>query len=103
MKIERPDIRRAEEKRMHQLEGLRKHMELEVSAFVVRSDGLVCDLPVTEELLRVLHHLRQETAKEDRGLHGEGALIGELVQVLKGSIHTPHSLPYPRIQCDFQL
>jgi hypothetical protein len=45
---------------------------------------------------------KSASAKEDRGLHGEGALIGELVQVLKGSIHTPLSLPCPRSQCDFQ-
>ncbi len=60
-------------------------MESEVLAYVVSNDGVICHLPVTSELLSLLEQLKQ-------GGSDEGAIVGELVQVLKRAMHPPESL-----------
>ena len=56
-------------------------MKMEISAYVVRSDGMIYDLPMTEELTATLHALRQGTAQREES--AEGGTVWELVQVLK--------------------
>lgn len=67
-------------------------MESEVLAYVVSNDGVICHLPVTSELLSLLEQLKQRGAKERRRGSDEGAIVGELVQVLKRAMHPPESL-----------
>ena len=54
---------------------------MEISAYVVRSDGMIYDLPMTEELTAALHSLRQDPAQREES--AEGGTVWELVQVLK--------------------
>ncbi len=54
---------------------------MEISAYVMRSDGMIYDLPITEELTATLHSLRQGSAQREEST--EGGTVWELVQVLK--------------------
>jgi hypothetical protein len=67
-------------------------MESEVLAYVVSNDGVICHLPVTSELLSLLEQLKQGGAKERRGGSDEGAIVGELAQVLKRAMQAVPSV-----------
>ncbi len=54
---------------------------MEISAYVMRSDGTIHDLPMLEELTTTLQSLRQGAAQREESVEGE--TIWELVQVLK--------------------
>jgi hypothetical protein len=58
-------------------------MKMEFSAYVMRSDGMIYDLPMTEELAATLHSLGQETGAGHREDRAEGGTIWEFVQALK--------------------
>ena len=54
---------------------------MEISAYVVRSDGTIHDLPMLEELTTTLQTLRQgSTQREESAKEGT---VWELMQVLK--------------------
>ena len=54
---------------------------MEISAYVVRSDGTIYDLPMVEELTATLHSLRQGLGRREES--AEGGTVWELLQVLK--------------------
>ena len=54
---------------------------MEISAYVMRSDGTIDELPMIEELTATLHSLRQGSVQREE--NAEGGTVWELVQVLK--------------------
>lgn len=57
-------------------------MKSELVAYLIRSDGIVCELP-TEGLLAPLHQLTQQSATAGQGVPADSAAVYEFLHALK--------------------
>ena len=66
-------------------------MKQELSAYVIRDNGRVSDVP-TDELVVALDHLMQGSAAEGQSMSSDKAAVYEFLQALKRAMRTSRDL-----------
>ena len=66
-------------------------MKQELSAYVIRDDGRVSDMP-TDELVVALDHLMQRSTAQGQSMSADKAAVYEFLQALKRAMRTSRDM-----------